>query len=166
MPTSASPSSRPSSPNELAQPHPLPKALPHPRQGFSVFHLSRLRRNRGRQPQMTRFSPSPEDRLAALATKLAHLLRLTRYPRTHPRFMKNRRTSTCGFVFSLCGMVGDGRLNVVDGPISWRAGHAAACCASCRSVFRWVGILSTAIQAGMRRYPNAGQRINSKKRRV
>ena len=34
MPTSASLSSRPSSPNEPSQPSSLPKALPHPRQGF------------------------------------------------------------------------------------------------------------------------------------
>ena len=156
MPTSASPHSRLSSPNELSQPSPLPKALPLPAAGLfcipSVLAAVKLGSTAPNGPLF----PSPEDRLAALATKLAHLLRLTRYPRTHPRFMKNRRTSTCGFVFSLCGMVGDGRLNVVDGPISWRADHAAACCASCRSVFRWVGILSTAIQAGMRRYPNAG----------
>ena len=35
-----------------------------------------------------------------------------------------------------------------------------------RSVFRWVGILPSAIQAGIRRYPNAGQRIDSKGRRA
>ena len=111
---------------------------------------------------MSRFPPSPGDQLAALATKLAHLLRLSRYPRPYPRFKKNRKRSTCGFVFAPCGMVGDRRTNVVNGPISWRASHAAARRALCRSVFYWVGILPSAIHAGMRRYPNAGQRIDSK----
>ena len=36
-------------------------------------------------------------------------------------FSKIGKLSTCGFVFALFGMVGGKGLNVVDGPISWRA---------------------------------------------
>ena len=165
MPTSASPSSRPSSPNEPAQPSPLPKTLPLPAAGFFLLLLFELRRN-GADSQNDPFSSVTGGQFAALATKLAHLLRLTRYPRPYPRFVKNCKRSTCGFVFAPWGMVRDGQLNVVDGPISWHAGHAATRCASCRSVFRWVGILPSAIQAGLRRYPNAGQWIDSKERRA
>lgn len=73
------------------------------------------------EPKTIRFPPSPGDHLAALATKSTHLLRLVRYPRPHPRFEQNRRRSTCGFVSELFGMVGDRQLNVVDGPVLWRA---------------------------------------------
>ena len=38
--------------------------------------------------------------------------------------MKNRRLSTCGFLFALFAVVEGGGLNVVDGPISWRAPSA------------------------------------------
>ena len=75
---------------------------------------------------MIRFPPSPGNQLVVIATKLAHLLRLTRYPRPQPRFMKNRRRFTCGFYFALFAMVEGSSLNVVDGPISWQTGHAAA----------------------------------------
>lgn len=78
-----------------------------------------LRQPRG--TKMIRFPPSPRDQPEPLATKSAHLLRLTRYPRPYPLFMKNRRRSTCGFVFALFGMVGGKGLNVVDGLFSWRA---------------------------------------------
>lgn len=165
MPTSASLSSRPSSPNESAQSSPLPKALPLPATGLFLLLLFKLRRN-GADSQNDLFSSVTGGQFAALATKLAHLLRLTRYPRPYPRFVKNCKRSTCGFVFAPWGMVRDRQLNVVDGPISWHAGHAATRCASCRSVFRWVGILLSAIQAGLRRYPNAGQWIDSKERRA
>lgn len=77
-----------------------------------------LRKPRG--TKMIRFPPSPGDHLAALTTKSAHLLRLTRYPQPYPRFPENRRRSTCGFVFAFFGMVGGKGTNVVDGPISWR----------------------------------------------
>lgn len=70
--------------------------------------------------KMIRFPPSPGDQPEPLATKSAHLLRLTRYPRPYPRFPENRRRSTCGFVFAFFGMVGGKGINVVDGPISWR----------------------------------------------
>ena len=40
--------------------------------------------------------------------------------------MKNRRLSTCGFLFALFAVVeGDG-LNVVDRRVSWQTGHADA----------------------------------------
>ena len=67
------------------------------------------------------FSSARGDRLTAPATKSAHLLRLTRYPRPYPLFMKNRRRSTCSFVFAFFAMVGGKGLNVVDGNVSWRA---------------------------------------------
>ena len=75
---------------------------------------------------MIRSPPSPGDQLAMPATKLAHLLRLTRYPWPYPRFTKNRRRFTCGFVFAFFAMVEDSSLNVVDRPISWRTGCADA----------------------------------------
>ena len=78
------------------------------------------------KPKMIRFPPSPGDRPAAPATKPGHLLRLARHPRPYLRFEQNRRRSTCGFVFALFGMVRDRQLNVVDGPISWRALHPYA----------------------------------------
>ena len=71
-------------------------------------------------PKMIRFPPSPGDQPEPLATKSAHLLRLTRYPQPYPRFPENRRRSTCGFVFVFFGMVGGKGINVVDGPLSWR----------------------------------------------
>lgn len=74
-----------------------------------------------RGTKMIRFPPSPRDRPEPLATKPAHLLRLTRYPRPYPLFMKNRRRSTCGYVLAFFSMVGGKGLDVVDGPISWRA---------------------------------------------
>lgn len=77
-------------------------------------------------PKMIRFPPSPGDHLAAPTTKSAHLLRLTRYPQPHPRFPENRRRSTCGFVFTFFAVVGDWRPKVVNGPISWQAGHFRA----------------------------------------
>ncbi len=73
------------------------------------------------KPKMIRFPPSPRDQPEPLATKSAHLLRLARYPRTRPRFEQNCKRSTCGFVSALFVMVGDRQLNVVDGPVSWRA---------------------------------------------
>ena len=76
-----------------------------------------LRKPRGDQNDP--FSSARGDRLTAPATKWAHLLRLTRYPRPYPLFMKNRRRSTCNFVFAFFGMVRGKGLNVVDGPISW-----------------------------------------------
>ena len=39
-----------------------------------------------RETKMIRFPPFPRDQLEPLATKPAHLLRLTRYPRPYPRF--------------------------------------------------------------------------------
>ena len=75
---------------------------------------------RPRGTKMIRFLPPPRERPMALATKSAHLLRLTRYPQPYPRFPENRRRSTCGFVFAFFGMVGGKGINVVDGPISWR----------------------------------------------
>lgn len=77
-------------------------------------------------PKMIRFPPSPGDHLAAPTTKSAHLLRLTRYPQPYPRFPENRRRSTCGFVFTFFAVVGDWRPKVVNGPISWQAGHFRA----------------------------------------
>ena len=76
--------------------------------------------------KMIRFPPSPRDQPEPLATKPAHLLRLTRYPRPYPRFPENRRRSTCGFVFTFFAVVGGWRPKVVDGPISWQAGHFRA----------------------------------------
>ena len=78
-----------------------------------------LRQPRG--TKMSRFPPSPRDQPKPPATKSAHLLRLTQYPRPYPCFPENRRRSTCGFVFAFFGMVGGKGLNVVDGPFSWRA---------------------------------------------
>lgn len=75
---------------------------------------------------MIRFPPSPGDQLAMPAAKLAHLLRLTRYPWPYPRFMKNRRRSTCGFVFAFFAVVESSGSNVVDGPILWQTGLADA----------------------------------------
>ena len=86
---------------------------------FGQLHASVLASPAG--PKMIRFPPSPEDQLVVRATKSAHLLRLTRYPQPYPRFQQNRRRFTCGFVFTRFGMVGGKRLNVVDGPVSWRA---------------------------------------------
>ena len=77
-----------------------------------------------RKPRETKnnpFSSARGDRLTAPATKSAHLLRLTRYPRPYPLFIKNRRRSTCGFYFALLAMVEGSGLNVVDGPVSWQA---------------------------------------------
>lgn len=74
-----------------------------------------------REDQNDPFSSARGDRLTVPATKSAHLLRLTQYPRPYPRFPENRRHSTCGFVFAFFGMVGGKGLNVVDGPFSWRA---------------------------------------------
>ena len=92
-----------------------------------------LRKPRGDQNDP--FSSARGDRLTAPATKWAHLLRLTRYPRPYPLFMKNRRRSTCSFYFALLAMVEGGGLNVVDGPISWQTGHAAALARPKWSVF-------------------------------
>ena len=64
-------------------------------------------------------TPRPAAHDAA-ATKPAHLLLLTRAPRPYPVFHENRRPCTCGFIFARDGMVGGCRLNVVDGPGSWR----------------------------------------------
>lgn len=61
--------------------------------------------------------------MGAPATKLAHLLRLSRYLQPYPRFMKNRRLSTCGFLFALFVVVEGGGLNVVDGRVSWQTGY-------------------------------------------
>lgn len=72
------------------------------------------------------FPSARGDRQTAPATKWAHLLRLTRYPRPYPRFPENRRRSTCGFVFTFFAVVGDWRPKVVNGPISWQAGHFRA----------------------------------------
>lgn len=79
-----------------------------------------------RETKMIRFPPFPRDQLEPLATKPAHLLRLTRYPRPYPRFPENRRRSTCGFHFTLLAVVEGSGLNVVDGPISWQTGHFRA----------------------------------------
>ena len=84
---------------------------------------------------MIRFPPSPGDQLATPTTKPARLLRLTRYPRPCPRFTKNRRRSTCGFVFAFFAVVAGSSLNVVDRPISWRAGCADALARPKWSVF-------------------------------
>lgn len=84
---------------------------------------------------MIRFPPPPGDQLVVLATKLAHLLRLTRCSRPQPRSMKNRRRSTCSFYFALLAMVEGSGLNVVDEPISWQTGHAAALARPKWSVF-------------------------------
>ena len=81
----------------------------------------RGRLRRSRRAKNDPFSSVPGGSAAAPATKPAHLLRFPRYPRPHPRFKQNRRRSTCGFVFAFFGMVGDRQLNVVDGPILWRA---------------------------------------------
>ena len=62
----------------------------------------------------------------AAATKPAHLLRLSPTPRPSPAFHKNRRPSTCGFIFARGAMVGGCRPNVVDGPVSWREAPGAA----------------------------------------
>jgi hypothetical protein len=40
--------------------------------------------------------------------------------------MKNRRLSTCGFLFALFAVVEGGGLNVVDGPVSWQVGYVDA----------------------------------------
>ena len=61
----------------------------------------------------------------AAATEPAHLLRFTPTGRPYPGFRKNRRPSTCGFIFAQDGMVGGCRPNVVDGPVSWRAPRRA-----------------------------------------
>ena len=85
--------------------------------------------------KMIRFPPSPGDQLAMPATKLAHLLRLARYLRPYQCFTKNRRRSTCGFLFTLFAVVEGNRPNVVDRPISWRAGCADALARPKWSVF-------------------------------
>lgn len=81
------------------------------------------------------FSSAHGDRLTASATKSAHLLRLTQYPRPYPLYMQNRRRSTCDFYFALLAMVEGSGLNVVDGHISWQTGHAAAIARPKWSVF-------------------------------
>ena len=63
---------------------------------------------------------APGDALRTPAAEPAHLLRLSRYPRPHPHFSKNRSRSTCGFVFELFGAIRDSQSNVVDGPVSCR----------------------------------------------
>ncbi|WP_210401400.1 hypothetical protein, partial [Collinsella sp. TF06-26] len=50
-------------------------------------------------PFFFRLQTSPGNQLNPPATKSAYLLRLARHPQTQPRFMKNRRLSTCGFLF-------------------------------------------------------------------
>ena len=92
-----------------------------------------LRQPRG--TKMSRFPPSPRDQPKPLATKPAHLLRLTRCPSPYPLFMKNRRRSTCSFYFALLAMFEGSGLNVVDEPISWQTGHAAALARPKWSVF-------------------------------
>ena len=79
---------------------------------------------------MIRFPPSAGGSSAASATKPAHLLRLARYPRPYPRFEQNHKRSTCGFAFAFFGMVGSKHLNVVDGPVLWRA--LLPCAQKCR----------------------------------
>ena len=69
---------------------------------------------------------SPGNQLTALATKLAHLLRLARHPQAQPCFMKNRRLSTCGFLFALFAVVEGSSSNVVDGPVSWQVSYVDA----------------------------------------
>ena len=54
------------------------------------------------------------------ATKPAHLLRFIRMAQPHSENRKNRRRSTCGFLFAILGVLDDSLLNVVDGPVSWR----------------------------------------------
>lgn len=57
-----------------------------------------------------------------LVTKPAHLLRFNRNRQPYTQNRENRRCSTCGFLFSILGMVADALPNVVDGPVSWRPG--------------------------------------------
>ena len=80
----------------------------------------------GPRSQNDPFPPSLRGRWGVLATKPGHLLRLTRYLQPYPRFIKNRRLSTCGFLFALLVVVEGGGLNAVDGRVSWRADHADA----------------------------------------
>ena len=68
---------------------------------------------------LTSWRPRPASCDAA-ATKPAHLLRLAPAPRPYPVFRENRRPSTCGFIFTIGGVVGGCRPNVVDGPHPWR----------------------------------------------
>ena len=53
--------------------------------------------------------------------KTAYLLRLTPGGRPYPAFLKIGKLFTCGFVFSIFGMVEGIQPNVVDGPILWCA---------------------------------------------
>lgn len=52
--------------------------------------------------------------------KTAYLLRLTPMGRPYPAFLKTGKLSTCGFVFSIFGMVKGVQPNVVDRAILWR----------------------------------------------
>ena len=73
---------------------------------------------------MIRF-PVPKRSLGMPATKPAHLLRLTRYLQPYPRFMKTAG-SLPAVLFSRCSLWLGSGLNVVDGPILWRAGRVDA----------------------------------------
>ena len=77
-------------------------------------------------PFSFRLQTSPGNQLNPPATESAYLLRLARHPQAQPRFMKNRRLSTCGFLFALFAVVEGSGLNVVDGPVSWQAGRVDA----------------------------------------
>ena len=68
---------------------------------------------------LTSWRPRPASCDAA-ATKPAHLLRLAPAPRPYPVFRENRKPSTCDFIFTIGGVVGGCRPNVVDGPHPWR----------------------------------------------
>ena len=90
---------------------------------FGRFYLGKRRLRQLRPHILSRhsFDGSVRARPATcLATKPAYLLRLSGRGQPHGGFSKTAKPSTCGFIFDNCGVVGGSRLNVVDGPVSWR----------------------------------------------
>ena len=85
--------------------------------GLFSFHRSGFHLQIARLLTSWRSRPASCD---AAATKPAHLLRLAPAPRPYPVFCENRKPSTCGFIFTIGGVVGGCRPNVVDGPHPWR----------------------------------------------
>lgn len=71
-------------------------------------------------------SPIPKGAVDGARHKTSPSTTFDPIPLTITAFHENHRHFTCGFVFALFVMVEGSSLNVVDGPISWQTGHAAA----------------------------------------